>query len=481
MMQPVFGKQFHRRRRAGAWGWRATGLTGLLLLGVAWAAGETGSKLAPEEEAARLVLNRWIEVIGGPYERLALKTADYVCEISFGDNTPPIPVYLRATADGLYRYDYKLPSYGLLIQASDGRSAWQQNDTLGFGPLSMTEHYANQAGTDFREPMRIGARYPHRKRLPDETVDGRKLQVVEMEAEDGWKSKWYFDPETGLRVRIETMVGEALMVIEYSDFRWFQNLREPYRIVRKMGASTLEVVRKSILYNEPSDPVLFSPPSSRISEYNEMEGMLRDCDTIMGNENLRDVQTVVIKATSSGVKSTSTTYKKRPNLMVRQQESPGMGVEWQGFDGKTGWASNELQGFRTMQGAELLQMRAGADMDEPLRLRRMSTLRRQLDEIVVNGRALMGIAMATAQGPVGNFYYDQKTSLLTRLETYVQAGANGQLGVVVDFSDYRQVGGIKLPFVIVLTNPAMRMVTKIDSVKQNVPLDDALFQPKKDQ
>jgi hypothetical protein len=474
---------YHRRRPGGRWWWLA-GLIGLGLLATSLVGDEAGPKPSSEEEGARLVLNRWIEAMGGPYELAALRTADYLCEISFGNNTPPIPVYLRATADGRYRYDYTLPTYGLLIQAYDGTSAWQQNDTLGFGPLSEGEHFENRTGTDFREPMSVGRRYPHRKRLPDESVDGRNLQVVEMGTKDGWKPKWYFDPETGLRVRIEATVGESKMVIEYSDFRWFQRVREPYRIVRKTQGSTMMIVRKSILYNEPSEHMLFMPPGSRISDHNEMEGMLRDNDSIMGNHNLRDIETVVVKAvtmnTSSGVKITSTTYKKRPNLMVRQQESPGMGVEWQGFDGKIGWVSNELQGFRTMQGAELAQMRASADLDEPLRLRRMSTLRRPLGEIIENGRALMGIAMATVQGPVGNFYYDKKTSYLVRLETFVQAGPSGQLGVVADFSDYRQVGGIKMPFTTVFTNPAMQLVTKIESVEQNVPLDDALFQPKKE-
>jgi hypothetical protein len=460
--------------------WCLAGLVVLMAAGLPAAAAD----LTPEEEGARLVLNRWIEALGGPHALLDLHSADYVCQIRFGNDRPPIPTYIRATANGLYRYDYTLPEYGLLIQAFDGQSAWQQNDVLGFGPLSMGEHFENLAGADFREPMRIGSRYPHRRRLPDESVQGRQLQVVEMGLRDGWKARWYFDPETGLRVRIAAQVGASPMVIEFSEFRRVQGVREPYRIVRTMGASTMEIVRKSILYNEPSEPMLFSPPGSRIQEHNLMEGVLRDNDTIMGNSSLGDISTAVIKAvslnTSAGVRTTSTTYKKRPNLMVRQQETPGFGVEWQGFDGKIGWVSNELQGFRTMQGAELLQTVSGADLDEPLRLRRMSSMRRYLGEIREPGRTLVGIAMATVQGPVGNFYYDQQTALLARLETFVQAGASGQLKVVADFTDYRQVGGIKVPFKITLTNPAIRIVTDVESVELNVPLEDAFFEPRKE-
>lgn len=437
----------------------------------------------PEEEAARLVLNRWIEAIGGPQEIVDLKWADYVCQITFGAGAP-IPVYIRAAADGRYRYDYTLPVHGQLTQAFDGRSAWQANDELGFGPLSFGEHIGNQAGIEFREPMRITARYPHRRRLPDENVGGRTLQVVEMGMRDGWKLRWFFDPETGLRMRSEAKIGDDPLVIEYSDFRWFQRIREPYRIVRTFRESTVQVVRKSILYNEPSEAVLFSPPGSRLAEHDLIERLLIDNDAIMSHRELASIQTQVVKAvtvnTSAGATSTSITYKKRPNLLVRRTESAGLGVEWQGFDGKVGWEQSELQGFRIMQGPELQQMIAGADIDQPVRLRQMSTLRRFLGEVEVDGRWLVGVAMATAQGPVGNFYYERNTALLARLETIIAAGPSGQLKVTADFSDYRQAGGIKVPFSIVVTNPAMRLVTKLESVEHNVPIEDALFAPRRE-
>jgi hypothetical protein len=43
------------------------------------------------------------------------------------------------------------------------------------------------------------------------------------------------------------------------------------------------------------------------------------------------------------------------------------------------------------------------------------------------------------------------------------------------------VGGITLPFQTELNNPAMRIVTKIESIQQNVELDDAIFKPRKEE
>jgi hypothetical protein len=132
-----------------------------------------------------------------------------------------------------------------------------------------------------------------------------------------------------------------------------------------------------------------------------------------------------------------------------------------------------------MHGAELQQILDSADMSGPLRLSTQCPFRKLLDETVENGRRLAGVALATIQGPAGNFHFDAETGQLVRAESFVQAGANGQLKVVAEFSDFRKVDGVTLPFSVILTNPAIRTVTTVESIAQNEPLDDALFLPKK--
>ena len=89
--------------------------------------------------------------------------------------------------------------------------------------------------------------------------------------------------------------------------------------------------------------------------------------------------------------------------------------------------------------------------------------------------------MASLRGPEGNFYFDRMGGELVQLESFVQTGANGQLKVVAEFSDYRRVDGVLLAHTAVVTNPAVRMVTRITSVKHNVSLEDAFFAPRKDE
>ena len=53
----------------------------------------------------------------------------------------------------------------------------------------------------------------------------------------------------------------------------------------------------------------------------------------------------------------------------------------------------------------------------------------------------------------------------------------GKLPLQTDYEDYREVDGIKQPFLIHWSFPGRIWGRKIDEIKQNVQLDDAKFNP----
>jgi hypothetical protein len=190
------------------------------------------------------------------------------------------------------------------------------------------------------------------------------------------------------------------------------------------------------------------------------------------------VQEVFVSTT--GVRYQRTVYQKRPNLLAIEEDIPGIGKSWQGYDGRTGWAWSEVEGYREMAGAELQQMLGSADFDGPLRLSATCPLRRWLGDKEAGGRRLIGIGLATADGPVGEFYFDPRTFELAQLVTNLQAGANGRLKVLAEFGDYRTVDGLTVPFSTTISSPAMRNVLTTRSLRHNVPVDDQLFAPRRE-
>jgi photosynthetic reaction center cytochrome c subunit len=53
----------------------------------------------------------------------------------------------------------------------------------------------------------------------------------------------------------------------------------------------------------------------------------------------------------------------------------------------------------------------------------------------------------------------------------------GRLPTQVDYADYRDVDGLKIPFRWSLARPGTRFTVQVDKLEQNIPVDDAKFAP----
>ena len=84
------------------------------------------------------------------------------------------------------------------------------------------------------------------------------------------------------------------------------------------------------------------------------------------------------------------------------------------------------------------------------------------------------IVQGTAPGllPV-NLYFD-KSGLLVRLVRWNQT-AVGAVPTQIDYSDYRDVAGIKMPFTWTVSQTYMQMTIKLNEVQPNVTIDPARF------
>ncbi len=67
-----------------------------------------------------------------------------------------------------------------------------------------------------------------------------------------------------------------------------------------------------------------------------------------------------------------------------------------------------------------------------------------------------------------------QTGLLVRMVRYIETPL-GDNPTQIDYSDYRDVDGVKVPFRWTLSRPNGRFTIQVKDVKQNVPVDDAKF------
>lgn len=206
--------------------------------------------------------------------------------------------------------------------------------------------------------------------------------------------------------------------------------------------------------------------------------LARHLEAVGGTAGLEKITTRRIAGTleRNGNKVPVVRTQEAPNRLVVETRFPKPGTLKQGFDGRTAWMQHPLQGVRRLEGKELAALADEAWLHPALRLRDQYPVRRFLGERTVDGRKFTAISLArkmTDRSEV--WFFDATTALLARVERRMDGGPHGEIPVVSVFEDYRKVDGTLIPFTVRTRLPTSETVLRIESVEQNLPLDDAIF------
>ncbi|HUO32519.1 MAG TPA: c-type cytochrome [Bryobacteraceae bacterium] len=144
------------------------------------------------------------------------------------------------------------------------------------------------------------------------------------------------------------------------------------------------------------------------------------------------------------------------------------------FDGQVGWLGSTGRPAREMSGQEAEAARLDADFYFPTRIKEIFTSFRVGHPDTIGDRSVNTlICMRQGQPPV-RLYFDQSTGLLVRMVRYTETPV-GRSPTQIDYADYREQDGVKIPFRWTLARTNGRFTIQMESVKQNVPIDDAKF------
>ena len=150
----------------------------------------------------------------------------------------------------------------------------------------------------------------------------------------------------------------------------------------------------------------------------------------------------------------------------------------QKFDGASAWMLNSLQGDTQITGNQFENMR-NAVFPTPLLNYKAADMKVELlPRATVAGKEYVALRLTPKTGSAVTMYLDPATFLVMRTSARVNTPEMGDLDNTSEVSDYRDVGGIKVPFVVVNANQAQTVTIKLDKVEHNVPIDDAIFSAK---
>jgi hypothetical protein len=71
-------------------------------------------------------------------------------------------------------------------------------------------------------------------------------------------------------------------------------------------------------------------------------------------------------------------------------------------------------------------------------------------------------------------YFDDDSGLLVRLVRYAETPL-GRNPTQIDYADYRDAGGVKIPYRWTIARPGGRFTIQVNELQQNVAIDDAKF------
>lgn len=167
-------------------------------------------------------------------------------------------------------------------------------------------------------------------------------------------------------------------------------------------------------------------------------------------------------------------HEKAPNKILTIIIVEGSAFR-EGYDGKTGWSEDAQSGVREQAGAELAETRRQADFYSPLNVHQHYSKLTLVGSEKINDRNTYVLEGTLAEGgPPDKMFFDADTGLPVRLiSQHHSEEAVAQLQE--DFSDYRQVDGVMLPFEIAQKGGNTPFVVKIGEVRHNVELEDGEF------
>lgn len=148
------------------------------------------------------------------------------------------------------------------------------------------------------------------------------------------------------------------------------------------------------------------------------------------------------------------------------------------FDGKEAWISQSplLAPFSITErsGGEVDGARLTAALTFPAQIKKLLTQLRTAGPAGLDDRDLM-MVQGTLNGkyPV-NLYFEEDTGLLARTVTFADSPV-GLVPMQVDYSDYRELNGLKVPYNLIVTWLDGKSVIQLDEVRANVPVDAAKF------
>lgn len=194
------------------------------------------------------------------------------------------------------------------------------------------------------------------------------------------------------------------------------------------------------------------------------------------------VGTITLSTPGGDIEGTIELLNAAPNksrtLIKADLSALGVGplVVDQRFDGNAGYVMDSLQGNRDITGNQLDNMRNGSFPHPFLNYKDRGTSAKLSGKEKIGEREAYLLIFEPTSGSVVRQYVDAETYLPVKTIVKLDVPQLGtEMEQTTDYSDYREVDGVKLPFRLKATSAVQNYTITITKVEHNVQVDETLF------
>ncbi|MGA2715007.1 MAG: photosynthetic reaction center cytochrome c subunit family protein [Bryobacteraceae bacterium] len=201
-----------------------------------------------------------------------------------------------------------------------------------------------------------------------------------------------------------------------------------------------------------------------------------------GTERLANLTSFVAKGTYRGYdtglsKVPVDVYAKAPGQRTTIVHTL-IGDSTTTYDGRTGWlAANDkpLPVLALPPGEDSDGLKLDAELSFPAQIKQtLSQWRAGFPATMIDDRLVLVVQGITSGRSRVKLFFDKESGLLVRQVRYVDTPV-GIVPAQVDYADYRDVSGVKMPYRLTLTWTDGRSTIELSEVQPNVPIDASKF------
>jgi photosynthetic reaction center cytochrome c subunit len=232
----------------------------------------------------------------------------------------------------------------------------------------------------------------------------------------------------------------------------------------------------------PADPdrveVLPNTPDSTSAAEQILDKFIQ---AVGGAQQLAKLNSFAAKGTYVGFdtdfqKVPSEIFAKAPDQRTMTNHLPG-GDDTTTYDGHEAWiaAADRPVPLILLAGGDLDGARLDADLSFPALLKQdLSKWHAGFPPVTIDDRAVQAVEGTAAGGTHVKLFFDKESGLLVRQTRFINTTV-GLIPLHVDYSDYRAVSGVKMPFKWTVTWVDGQSTTELTDVQPNAPVAAAKF------